>query len=1021
MFHKFSKKLPAFFTCHRSILLFAMVNLLFPVNFYAVIIQVTDTDGGVSGSLNTALQQAQDGDIIDCSPIAGQTIFLTSHLPAIGFNLTPSTPTVTILGNGVTIDAVGSTVQAFSLAQGSATISDFTIQNTISKGGKGGSGKTGGGGGTGGGGALYVHSGTTMTISTMNLNNNQAIGGAGGTGSSTGGSGGGGGGFGGGAGGNGQRSSFVGSGGGGGGNNGGTSGGAGAGSPNSFSNFAGAGGGGEIPGNSGAASGGSTAASDYSPAHSGGLAGIGTVSNGAGGGGGAGSGGSGFAGSNSIDNSGDGIGGAGGYGFGIDNSYGAGGAGGGGNGGGAGRGTSGGGGGYNGPGGVGGIFGGGGGASNSNSGTGGNGGFGAGGGGGHIGGIDTYGVGGSGGSSAGTPAGGGGGSGLGGAIFIQTGGALIMQDGISLSSNSTTAGLGGIATGGSNGNNGSSLGQDIFMQSGGSVTFQINNDVTISTPIEGAGLLSQVTGPGVTKSGAGTINLNGANTYLGDTLIQSGTLQLNGSVSGDVRINSSGTLSGNATANGNIYNNGTISPGNSIGTISTTNLYTYPTSVYNVEVNSAGDSDVIIASGFAEIDGSIVVRPDDINFTTPRTYTIITTSTGVTGEFSSLTSTTPSLMSLMYNPLTIQLDYLPVEAIGLSGNTFNVANAFATLPALPGSDAATINNALLGLTFNDMQDAFDQMSPALFSGPTEVQLLDAIIVRTTYTKHLQKNCLKKDECCQQPISIWIDGFAQWQNQKKSFGYKDTTFGATIGVDYCMHDWSLGAAFSSTYDDFHWNNFGGTANINSYYGGLYGRWNHDALYINIAVIGAFNQYKTMRHINFTEINRRANSQHNGNEWLTHVGLGYWMDQSRFQWAPYVNLDYVVEHENNYAETGANSLDLQVYAKNSMLFQGEAGISLSTTYQTYNGEFIPMLSLGYINQTPCSSKNYYASFVNSSDIFIGTGGNYERNLFVPRLAFMYQGFCDRVNISIYYDAQVGSQYWAQDVGLDLTIRF
>ena len=39
--------------------------------------------------------------------------------------------------------------------------------------------KTGGGGGTAGGGALYIHSGTTMTISTISLNNNQAIGGAG--------------------------------------------------------------------------------------------------------------------------------------------------------------------------------------------------------------------------------------------------------------------------------------------------------------------------------------------------------------------------------------------------------------------------------------------------------------------------------------------------------------------------------------------------------------------------------------------------------------------------------------------------------------------------------------------------------------------------------------------------------------------------------------------------------------------------------------------------------------------------
>ena len=81
-------------------------------------------------------------------------------------------------------------------------------------------------------------------------------------------------------------------------------------------------------------------------------------------------------------------------------------------------------------------------------------------------------------------------------------------------------------------------------------------------------------------------------------------------------------------------------------------------------------------------------------------------------------------------------------------------------------------------------------------------------------------------------------------------------------------------------------------------------------------------------------------------------------------------------------------------------------------------MPILTLAYINQTPCASKNYCANFVNSCCEFTGKGGNYERNLFVPRLGLIYQGFCD---VSIYYDGQVGSKYWAQDVVFDLTFHF
>ena len=145
-------------------------------------------------------------------------------------------------------------------------------------------------------------------------------------------------------------------------------------------------------------------------------------------------------------------------------------------------------------------------------------------------------------------------------------------------------------------------------------------------------------GPAVTLSGAGTLNLSGTNTYLGETLLQSGILNLNGSLLGDLNIESSGTLSGNATVHGSLYSSGTISPGNSIGNVFTTDLYLTSTSVYDVEVNSAGGSDEIIASGVAQISGGVVVTPDDVNFTTPLTYTIISTGTGVTGSFSSLSS-----------------------------------------------------------------------------------------------------------------------------------------------------------------------------------------------------------------------------------------------------------------------------------------------------------------------------------------------------------------------------------------------
>jgi hypothetical protein len=68
-------------------------------------ILVTNTNSGFGpGSLGAALFEAGDGSIIDCSPIAGQTISISTPLPAIGFNFTSPTSSLMILGSGVTID-----------------------------------------------------------------------------------------------------------------------------------------------------------------------------------------------------------------------------------------------------------------------------------------------------------------------------------------------------------------------------------------------------------------------------------------------------------------------------------------------------------------------------------------------------------------------------------------------------------------------------------------------------------------------------------------------------------------------------------------------------------------------------------------------------------------------------------------------------------------------------------------------------------------------------------------------------
>jgi autotransporter-associated beta strand protein len=100
----------------------------------------------------------------------------------------------------------------------------------------------------------------------------------------------------------------------------------------------------------------------------------------------------------------------------------------------------------------------------------------------------------------------------------------------------------------------------------GRAVLNVYHSISSNTLAIQNGSLRGSVGGSLTKIGSGTLDLEGVNTYTGDTSVKRGVLQVDGSISGNTFVNWGGTLAGSGTVNGNVTNaRGKISPGDALG------------------------------------------------------------------------------------------------------------------------------------------------------------------------------------------------------------------------------------------------------------------------------------------------------------------------------------------------------------------------------------------------------------------------------------------------------------------------
>ncbi len=1015
------------------------------------------------------------------------TITLVDMLPVL--NLT-ETNNLTINGsNGgkaIVIDG-GDANRAFIAKQGVVNLQNLTIKDALAEGGNGSDvsatgQSSGGGGGMAAGAAIYVHA-AAVTLSNVTLDHNQSVGGTGGSCTLT------------------NTTAIVSGGGGMGGDGainggGGGLGGDGGSGLNTTSSGGGGGGGigsiaiggaGSNAGSEGEGIGGGPAGDGGSNIH-GDLGGSGGIYCGGGGGGspgyqagrGSGGGGGGY----------DGVNGHTGE-LPFDAAGGQGGWGGGGGAGGVGL-TDGG------PGGDGGFGGGGGSSVKGTSGAGGTGGGGAGGVGSGKGGNGGFGGGGGGGSSTGGQGGGyggganpnyygagGGGAALGGAIFVdvEAGGSITFAGPLSLTNNRVTEGDGGVASASpQTGTNGAAAGSDLFVKTSGlstSITFSPGSGETITfkgsigdnslstLPSGESYAQGQGGGIGISMIGNGTLILDGTNTYAQQTTVSNGTLVVNGSIANTLYTAVGTFLKGTGTIIGASNIHGTLSPGNSIGTLYFGSSLTLGSdSTLSIELEPTSTS-YIVANTTTLQNGTLEITPDEGTYSIGTEYTILY-SPSILGNFSSIISPPKVVFDIGYYPtskIVITLRQLPIlNTNDLSGNNLAVANylnfinlpyrsEFTTLALLSNEDQAkalltlspsrnsfntftidqnmflvsnivssrTIENRTKKHLYEMNQKNFQSEGILVLANDSRESLAEEIWLTGLIDRDQNPTTPKEvDVSFDTQSNVWFTQFGeiftqQEQNQNPEFGV------LSGGVMFGFDQWSVenglfggGISFvgSNILED---QNFG-SSTLQGLYPTIYASLYSGHLFLDMALWGGINWVQNERNIFYSGFDQTADGNYISYAFNPHIGVGFSFDSTWVTFEPFISADWVNNFDDSYKEKGAGIYNLEINSRYSSMLQAEGGLNTYWSHAYRNTLLTIIGKLSYIYRQPFSTGSINSSIIGYPGSFDVISFTYSDSLFSPSLELFWKtrrGYY----FSLLYEGEFNSNYISNELAIKI----
>lgn len=582
------------------------------------------------------------------------------------------------------------------------------------------------------------------------------------------------------------------------------------------------------------------------------------------------------------------------------------------------------------------------------------------------------------------------------------------------------------------------------------------SDRTFSGVIQGTNLSKFV------HHGNHTLTLTGVSTTTGDFEIANGTVKVDAGavVPAHFTVDAAGRLRGKGTV-ASVQNFGRVEPGASIGTLFINPGPYNESGTLQIEVNDLGQASSVDVTGNINISGGTTLKlvPDLGSYTDGTVFTVATFSGIRTGTYSNVVTALANRFAVtaIYNPQDIQvrLGVIPFLVIITGGNAGAAAHCIESIPHGHGTDGLVVINALETLSddLSALRKAFNQLQPSQFAALALAQENNDILVRSALTQRSFYRCAKKKVVKEEPTvattdtngteqqttpppaeveetpirkgTIWIEPLGKYAHQNRqqhNFGYHAATGGILAGADYqILSSTLLGGALGYTFTDLDWKSSAGKADINSYYGTLYGSWSCDRYFVDATFIGAYNHYHAQRNIHFPGIHRHANNEHSGYQLAESLGTGVFFNPGEWQIQPFARADYIFLHQRGFKEHGAKSLDLKIEKTNSRYIRTDLGVKADWCYKTAKLKYIPYLKASWVWEKQLDGAHFESSFKDTSCVFKVTGLRPVRSLFAPSTGITILAHEETFSFEFHYDLEVGKNFWENRGYINFSHRY